>query len=62
MTFGQGAAREAHHPGVPASVPCPDDAGRSPATGAAGRPGPVLLPRTSRIGIGQSGDYTCLIA
>jgi hypothetical protein len=29
---------------------------------AVGRPDPALLPRTSRIGIGQSGDYTCLIA
>ncbi|MER7716318.1 hypothetical protein ABTX99_05090 [Streptomyces flaveolus] len=29
---------------------------------AVGRPDPALLPRTGRIGIGQSGGYTCLIA
>ncbi|MYR41624.1 hypothetical protein [Streptomyces sp. SID5910] len=29
---------------------------------AVGPPDPGLLPRTGRIGIGQSGDYTCLIA
>ncbi|MEU9591745.1 hypothetical protein AB0D84_18805 [Streptomyces sp. NPDC048193] len=29
---------------------------------AVGRPDPRLLPRAGRIGIGQSGGYTCLVA